>query len=308
MSLLKSRKMTGESLAAHQANARQSHGPATPRGQAESAAANLRHGFYASTRVGAFARLGEDPLEYARLVDSLFDDLQSRAGLETELVRQMVEALWVMQRSQRMQEGLAVKRIEKKALQESFPLNLQAGRAIELLEPFERLESALARPDGPTAEEVHAFSTSREEAEDTSTQEFLGRLESLLQTKDKGERRALRRKLREDLRQLKEPYFTSAWRLTSIAKQQDSPECLAALAAPQEESSLFLQRMEDSHLRRFCRITDTLIKLRSGFMACQKMKNEGRSRKLIENTGAIDIMPDVKSDFVSENHETAATL
>src|ERR1017187_5160123 len=116
MSLTQPREMTEENLAAHQANARESTGPVTPQGKANSAAANLRHGLYSQTRDQVLRALGEQPEDHERLMDSLRQDLQPREGLEHHLVTQMGETLWGMQRAQRMREGMAMKRIQSKAL------------------------------------------------------------------------------------------------------------------------------------------------------------------------------------------------
>ena len=65
MSLIHKQEMTEENLAAHRANGQKTHGPVTPEGKANSAAANLRHGFYCQAPNRALTALGEDPEEYA---------------------------------------------------------------------------------------------------------------------------------------------------------------------------------------------------------------------------------------------------
>jgi hypothetical protein len=71
MSLIHKHEMTEENLAARRANGSMSRGPVTPEGKASSAAANLRHGFYCQAPNGALTALGEDPEEYAGLMNSL---------------------------------------------------------------------------------------------------------------------------------------------------------------------------------------------------------------------------------------------
>ena len=61
MSLVHKQEMTEANLAAHRANGPNSQGAVTPEGKANSAAANLRHGFYCKVQNGALAALGEDP-------------------------------------------------------------------------------------------------------------------------------------------------------------------------------------------------------------------------------------------------------
>jgi hypothetical protein len=112
MSLIRKQKMTEKNLAAKRRNGGKGRGPVTPAGKAHSAAAMLRHGFYSRARDEAMIALGEDPKEYRGLLQSLVDDLEPGAGLQSELVLRMGRALWRMQRAERMQDGLAVKRVQ----------------------------------------------------------------------------------------------------------------------------------------------------------------------------------------------------
>ena len=61
-----------------------------------------------------------------------------------------------------------------------------------------------------------------------------------------------------------DPYQSAAWVLGRRANKVDSPENLAALAASGDETAVHLQHMEDSHLRRLWRLTNTLAKVREG--------------------------------------------
>src|SRR5579872_389097 len=149
--------MTEKKLAAQQPDAQQSEGPATPQGQANSAAANLRHGFYAGTRAEVLLALGEDPEKYLDMMQSIKEDLQPRPGLEKHLVAQVGECLWGIEGAQRMREGLAMKRIQCKVVGETMRAMSLASKAIEQFEPFERLMAASSRRGGPTEEDINAF-------------------------------------------------------------------------------------------------------------------------------------------------------
>jgi hypothetical protein len=289
--------MTEENLAAHQANAQKSQGPVTPEGKGNSAAANLRHAFYSQSRAEVLLALGERPEDYLSLMESLREDLQPCEGLESQLVTQMGETLWGMQRAQRMREGLARKHIETRLMVEQVVKSSEAAKAIETLAPFERLQAALTRRgNGPTAQEIAAFVKCCDGDSSERTQEFIRLLRSLKEPMEEAKRKAVRRQARKQLSRLMEGYESAAWRFARQAERVGSPENLAALMAPARSNDLLLQRMEDSHLRRLCRLTDTLMKVRQGGLAPKNMKNEDRSGNVDENKGSDDKMPDEKSD------------
>ena len=147
MSLVHKPEMTEENLAAHRANGSQSQGAVTPEGKARVAAVNLRHGFYSQTPNGALTALGEDPQEYAELMNSLENDLAE--GLESELVQRIGRALWRMKRAERMQDNLALKRIQGAKQIQEFTGRSQLVRAADNLQRYETLAAALGRRDGP---------------------------------------------------------------------------------------------------------------------------------------------------------------
>ena len=101
--------MTEENLAAHRENGRKSQGAVTHEGKARAAGANLRHGYYARESTEVMVALGENPRDYRRMMESLENNLSE--GLESQLVGALGRALWRLQRSERMQDGLALKRV-----------------------------------------------------------------------------------------------------------------------------------------------------------------------------------------------------
>ncbi len=301
MSLIESPEMTEAKLEAQRANSRKSRGPVTRHGKANSAAANLRHGFYSTTRAPALLALGEDPEEYLKLMESLHDDLQPRPGLENLLVERMGETLWRMGRAQRMEEGLALKAIRSKLPSEELMLVTRAAKAIENLEPFENLDAALARAAGPTAEEIQAFIACRQLDASPQAEEFKLALKTLESPMEQSERRAACRKIRARLHPMMEGYRTAAWVTTSEANKTHSAENLAALMAPGDTQALLLQRREDADLRRLSRLADTLMKVRQGRFSHEKTKNEGRSHDLHENKGSVDKITERETTDCHEN-------
>jgi hypothetical protein len=136
MSLIK-RKTTEKVLAANRANARRSHGPATPAGKARTAAANLRHGYYSQSAEAALAALGEDPAEFERRLESLMATWQPADALEEGLVMRLARALWRMERFDRIQESLAVTHLERAS---EFKKVREAHVGLALIERMELLK------------------------------------------------------------------------------------------------------------------------------------------------------------------------
>jgi hypothetical protein len=293
MSLVQKQEMTEENLAAKRSNGRQTQGAVTPEGKANSARSNLRHGFYSQARDEAMVALGEDPEEYAGLLKSLVDDLQPSEGLESQLVLRMGRALWRMQRAERMQDGLAMKRIQGRMQIEEFAALSQVSRAADNLERFEILAAALARRDGPTGAEIRTFVESCGDNPGADMQEFFLLLRSLEKpaaeepgpAAEERERKAARRKARAQLDQMMEGYRRVCVRLSQQADNVRSSENMAALMAPQDENALLMQRMEDSNLRQLWRLTNTLIKVRNGALTHKDVKNEDRPDYVHENKG-----------------------
>jgi hypothetical protein len=69
--------------------------------------------------------------------------------------------------------------------------------------------------------------------------------------------------------------------------------------APNDESAMLMQRMQDSNLCPLWRLT--LINVRKVAQTHRDVKNEGTSGDVYENKGAHDTMPDNKSRFWPKN-------
>ncbi len=267
-------------------------------GRSQRRRGRFRQEFFNESRCEILLALGEEPQEYRRMMESLLADLQPRPGLESHLVEQMGETFWRMRRAQRMRDGLALKSIQKKVQGEEMVATMQASKAFEALEPFERLKEALSpRGAGPTAAEIDAFVKTRKGDSSEAMQEFILLLKSLHEPMEEQERKAARRKARKQLGPLMEAYENLAWRFSRQSERVHSPENLAALMAPQDQASVLLQRMEDSSLRRLWRLINAFGKVRQGYSRKKMLKNHERTRNVYENKQNSDKMPGKKSDI-----------
>lgn len=111
MSLVQRRPASPRRIAANQSNARKSTGPRTPPGKRRAAWNSLKHGRYAAG-LSAFrfvmARLGEDPVEFDCLRESLVNSWKPFGLLQTMLVDDLARLSWLKLRAERLsREGLA---------------------------------------------------------------------------------------------------------------------------------------------------------------------------------------------------------
>jgi hypothetical protein len=300
MSLVKKPEMTEENLAAHRANGAHSHGALTPEGQARVAAANLRHGFYSKAPNGALTALGEDPEEYASLMNSLENNLAE--GLQGELRQRIGDTLWRMKRAVRMQNGLALKRI--KAAQElqqtrTMPQRLQAHESLQCYEDF--ATALRRRGKGPAPAEINTFMKYFADDRSEPMEEFFLLLKSLNKLEEGPERKAAIRKARVQLKEMEESHRRVCIRISDQLDEMESPENLAALTAPQDEKALLMQRLEDSSLRQLWRLTNMLFRVKNGAPTLRDVKNEGTSGDVYENKGEDDTMSCEKTGSLQEN-------
>ena len=113
MSLTKQPTMTLKKIAASRANGRLSQGARTSAGRAQAAAANLRHGFYSHAQGEILEALGEDPLLFQHLLDSLIETWAPADYVEMGLVMRLARAMWRMDRADRIQESLTLEQIHR---------------------------------------------------------------------------------------------------------------------------------------------------------------------------------------------------
>ncbi|MGD1103812.1 MAG: hypothetical protein ABSA59_17320, partial [Terriglobia bacterium] len=252
----------------------------------------------------ALTALGEDPEEYAGLMNSLENNLVE--GLEDELKQRIGHAFWRMRRAERVQDGLALKRIKTAREIHKTATQPQLLRAHENLESYEEMATALRRRgNGPTPAEIQAFVRHFDDDPSEEMQEFFLLLKSLNKLEEGPERKAARRKARAQLRELEERYRRICVKFAEQLDEMQSPEDLAALTAPQDEKSLLVQRMEDSSLRQLWRLTNMLFRVRNGALTLRDVKNEDRPGYVYENKGDDDKMSSEKHDFLQENASIA---
>jgi hypothetical protein len=237
----------------------------TPKTEATPTAFHFRKGFMNNSKFEVLMGMGEDPREYGEMMEALLEDLQPRRGLESQLVEQMGETFWRMRRSQRIRDGVALKNIRAKVPGEDMAATVRSSQAFNAMEPFERLGKALARRgQGPTAAEIEEFVSSRESEPSPAMQEFITLLNSLDQPMEEKDRRAARRKARKQLAALQEPYAILATQCMVRSERVQGAVNLAALMAPEDNKSMYLQRLEDANFRRLWRLINALGKVRQG--------------------------------------------
>ena len=151
MSIRQKRTMTEKSLEAHRRNARQSRGPVTEVGKRRSRDANISHGFYAQDGGAALVALGEDPREYQDLARAVEKKWQPADAYEEQLGTQLIRAVWRARRSDRMQEGLALRMAQESERWRQDNLHARMTKLTLNAGCLRSLAEAAGQPDYVTA-------------------------------------------------------------------------------------------------------------------------------------------------------------
>jgi hypothetical protein len=108
MSLTKKPTMTPEKIAANQAIAKRSQGPATPEGRERTREAGSRHGLYARPAREGLRALGEDD----RDIGDLITTWRPANEFDARLLRRLARALWPLELDDPWCESLAVRQMQ----------------------------------------------------------------------------------------------------------------------------------------------------------------------------------------------------
>ena len=125
MSLIQQPTMTEKNRAAHQRNARMSHGATTAEGKERARAAHLRHGFYSQVCDEALVALGENPDDLRALIASAQREWRPAGDLAAGMASRLARLLWRMDRAERIQESvLAHRALEHQQRRRDLALHL----------------------------------------------------------------------------------------------------------------------------------------------------------------------------------------
>ncbi len=118
---------TQKQIEANRRNSRRSTGPKTRTGKAESKMNAMTHGLLAADLVVR----DEDPVEFARVLENLVDELQPQGSLEVQLVERVAACMWRLRRLYRVEAGIFT--------YESLTIELE--RAQDAVSSFEQTEN-----------------------------------------------------------------------------------------------------------------------------------------------------------------------
>jgi hypothetical protein len=112
MSLIKKHEMTEKQLAANRENQKLCHAPVTDERRERIRAALLCFGFNAQAEEMAMRALGEDPAYFQKLLERLWEEWNPVGSLQEGLVIRLARVMWLANRSDRSQEGAALRRAQ----------------------------------------------------------------------------------------------------------------------------------------------------------------------------------------------------
>jgi hypothetical protein len=139
--------MTEKNLQAHQRNAQQSHGAATPEGKERARGANLRHGYYSEMRDQALVALGDDPEGLAALAEGARQQFRPANAYQEWITDRIASLQWRIERAERRQESKAASHIWKRESKRREAARQLREQCAEVQDFLDSVRRAAARPD-----------------------------------------------------------------------------------------------------------------------------------------------------------------
>jgi len=112
MSLIKKPQMTEKKLAANRENQKLCNALGTDERGERIRAALRRFGYNAQAEEIAMRGLGEDPADFRELLEALWEEWNPAGSLQEGMVIRLARVMWLMNRSDRSQEGAALRRVQ----------------------------------------------------------------------------------------------------------------------------------------------------------------------------------------------------
>jgi hypothetical protein len=315
-SLVKSPEMTPEKLAANHANGRQSQGPATLEGAERCHDAAVRHGFYSKRSGEALRILGEDPEELDQFLKSLRATWQPSDAFQERLVERLGRAIWRLERSERVQDSMAVKQVRDMNRELDRFINKGLEAYNQKLAALEKLAEAVGDEqfvaDWDALRSFYAVFGTDPEPEGRGG-EIMTLLYQLLDPKGKYPDAPMHAEDvpiatgadRTEPRELLGSLLGDEIEAVTQARQRERESRLEANAPyfrdsaipPSGEGSGAVFRMEETSFRQIAKFTDLLLRLKAqeqaGEGCSKKTRNEGGSHDVIDNKGPVSGTHDV---------------
>jgi hypothetical protein len=112
MSLIKKHEMTERQLAANRENQKLCNAPVTDERRERIGAALRRFGYSVQAEEMAMRGLGEDPADFQELLEALWEEWNPVGSVQEGVVIRLARVMWLMNRSDRSQEGAALRRAQ----------------------------------------------------------------------------------------------------------------------------------------------------------------------------------------------------
>ena len=307
-SLVKSPTITLEKLAANQVNGRLSHGPATPEGLERSADSHIRHGFYSKRGGEALRVLGEDPAELDQLLESLRATWQPSDDFQERLVKRLGRAIWRLERSDRVQDSIAVNQVREMSRELSRRIEKGLEGYDDRLDALKDLANAVDKEDFVADRNAFfALLCAFGREPEGRGEQIRALLYQLLNPQGSDDVRdpkpdpefsiatgVDRAPLREQIGSLVGEEFDEVSEARERERKSrlkdNAPYFRDSAIPPSGEGAGAVFRMEETSFRQVAKFTDLLLRLKAqehaGERDPQKSRNEGRTHDVIDNKGS----------------------